>query len=275
MMQETGLADLGADTAVSGRDGRYTATLSESWEIWGPQGGYVAAIALRAAGAESAFPRPASFVCHYLRRATAGLAEIHVKTIRRAKRAESLRVTVVQDDAPVLDGLVWTVEQLEGVDHDATRIPLVPPAEHVEPLDMQRWGDMFPHSFWRNFDLRPVAPHPSEWNEAREPRGLVWARLRERPPLEDPFMDSARMLTVVDAFMFPAATFAHDELFPYLAPSLDLAMSFHAREAGSDWLLIDAYSPLSAGAVVGGQASIWSADGRLLASAMQQMLQRT
>ena len=36
------------------------------WEIWGPCGGYVAAIALRAAGAESPFARPASFFCHYL-----------------------------------------------------------------------------------------------------------------------------------------------------------------------------------------------------------------
>ncbi|MFN2543904.1 MAG: hypothetical protein ABR600_04925 [Actinomycetota bacterium] len=47
------------------------------------------------------------------------------------------------------------------------------------------------------------------------------------------------------------------------------------RRAGSEWLLIDAYSPSSRGALVAGQASIWSADGRLLASAMQQMLQRT
>jgi acyl-CoA thioesterase II len=273
---EAGVADFGVDSDVFGQDGEYTATLSESWEIWGPQGGYVAAIALRAAGAESAFPRPASFVCHYLRPAAVGLVEIRIETLRQAKRAESLRITVLQNDAPVLDGLVWTVGQLEGVDHDAATMPEVPQAEQVEPLDVQLWGAQFPHPFWRNFDLHPVAPRPEEWTTgAREPRALVWARLRERPPLEDPFVDAARMLTVVDAFMFPAATFAHDDLFPFIAPSLDLAMSFHARETGSEWLLIDAYSPLSGGAVVGGQASIWSADGRLLASAMQQMLQRT
>jgi acyl-CoA thioesterase len=40
-------------------------------------------------------------------------------------------------------------------------------------------------------------------------------------------------------------------------------------------LLVDAVSPLSEGALVAGRASIWSSDGRLLASAMQQMLQRS
>lgn len=74
--------------------------------------------------------------------------------------------------------------------------------------------------------------------------------------------------------MYPAATFAHDELFPYVAPSLDLVMSFHLAGADSDWLLVEARSPLSKGALVAGTASIWSANGRLLASAMQQMLQR-
>ena len=52
-----------ADDSVVERvdDGRYTAKLSSDWEIWGPMGGYVAAVALRAAGAESPFSRPAAF----------------------------------------------------------------------------------------------------------------------------------------------------------------------------------------------------------------------
>jgi acyl-CoA thioesterase len=83
------------------------------------------------------------------------------------------------------------------------------------------------------------------------------------------------MLVVADASMFPAATLAHEGPFPYVAPSMDLMMSFHGAGADSDWLLIDARSPLSRHALVAGKASIWSADGRLLGSAMQQMLQRT
>jgi hypothetical protein len=38
------------DTVLTEQGGRLFATLSRDWEIWGPNGGYVAAIALRAAG---------------------------------------------------------------------------------------------------------------------------------------------------------------------------------------------------------------------------------
>ena len=62
---QAGAAAAGAASRLTLADGS-EATLSADWEIWGPCGGYVAALALRAAGAESPFARPASFFCHYL-----------------------------------------------------------------------------------------------------------------------------------------------------------------------------------------------------------------
>ena len=268
------MRDLGLDSAVSGGHGRYGATLAEGWDIWGPQGGYVAAVALRAAGAETAFPRPATFSCHYLRRAKAGPVQIRVDSLNRARRAESLRVTLAQDDVPVLEALVWTLAELDGIDHDATAAPEVPPAEELEPWEARPSGG--PHfPFWRNVDVRPAVPDPYEWARATEPRSVAWSRLRVRPPLEDPFVDAGRMLVAADSAMYPAAMFAHDDLFPYVAPSMDLVLSFHTAGTDSEWILVDAVSPLSEGALVAGRADIWSVDGRLLASAMQQMLQRT
>ena len=44
------MGDFEADTRLEGENGRYRASISRDWEIWGPNGGYVAAIALRAAG---------------------------------------------------------------------------------------------------------------------------------------------------------------------------------------------------------------------------------
>lgn len=58
--------DLERATRVETQDGRYLAHLSEDWEIWGPNGGYLAAIALRAAGSVAQIERPASFYCHFL-----------------------------------------------------------------------------------------------------------------------------------------------------------------------------------------------------------------
>src|SRR5262249_38784813 len=49
-----------------GSAGPYRPRLSRDWEIWGPNGGYVAAIALRAAGVATALRRPASLAGHFL-----------------------------------------------------------------------------------------------------------------------------------------------------------------------------------------------------------------
>ena len=46
------MGDFELDTRLEGVEpeaGRFRAHLSRDWEIWGPNGGYVAAIALRAA----------------------------------------------------------------------------------------------------------------------------------------------------------------------------------------------------------------------------------
>src|SRR6266576_6819006 len=98
------MGDLAIDTAVDGGDGRYTARLSRDWEIWGPNGGYVASIALRGAGAHARFDRPASLVGHFLGVASFDAPlEVRVTTLRAAKRAESIRVSLTQGDQPIFD----------------------------------------------------------------------------------------------------------------------------------------------------------------------------
>jgi hypothetical protein len=61
-----GGSDLEQATYLDGENGRYRAQLSKDWGIWGPNGGYLAAIALRAAGEVANIQRPASFYCHFL-----------------------------------------------------------------------------------------------------------------------------------------------------------------------------------------------------------------
>lgn len=269
------MRDLSVDTAVWGCDGRYTATLSAGWDIWGPQGGYVAAVALRAAAAAASFPRPASFACHFLRPAQVGPIDIRVESLRETRRAQSLRVILVQNDAAILEALVWTVAAIVGIDHEAGGRPSVPQPDQVDPWEAYLPGGEVPFPFWRNFDVRPITPPPREWRQAADPQFVFWTRLRVANGLDDPFVDAARMLVAADSAMYPAATFAHEEPFPYIAPSMDLAMTFHRTGTNSQWLLVEASSPLAEGALVAGRASIWSLRGGLLSSATQQMLQRT
>jgi len=121
------MGDLEVDTAVRPcGEGRFEATLSSDWEIWGPMGGYVAACALRAAGAATEHTRPASFSCHYLRVAEFGTVDIRVDTRKRGRAASSQRVEISQGGRAILDASVWTVSDNEGLEHDETNPPDVP-----------------------------------------------------------------------------------------------------------------------------------------------------
>src|SRR5262245_42647180 len=90
-------ADLQSDTAVTGSDGRYRAVISPHWVVWSPQGGYLMALLLRAAGAATEFEKPLSLSCHFLSVPKVGPAEIQVTSLRKTRVAESLRVSCQQE----------------------------------------------------------------------------------------------------------------------------------------------------------------------------------
>ena len=87
---------LSTDTAVEGESadgvGRYEAVVSRDWEIWGPNGGYLAAIALRAVGAHSGRLRPASISVQFLRPGRFETMELEVRTARHTRRASAVPV---------------------------------------------------------------------------------------------------------------------------------------------------------------------------------------
>ena len=96
------MGDIAQQTAVEPTgDGRFTAMVHDDWEIWGPCGGYVAALALRAAGAESHLARPASFFCQYLSVASFAPVDLEVTPLRAGR-------TRVRGERSGRDGLVNT-----------------------------------------------------------------------------------------------------------------------------------------------------------------------
>jgi len=117
------MGDLALDTKLTGSVGRYSATISRDWEIWGPNGGYIAAIALRAAGEHSRFGRPVSIAGHFLGVANFDEVILEAKTLRLTKRAESIRVTMTQNKQPIFEALVWTCAPMEGLEHELALSP--------------------------------------------------------------------------------------------------------------------------------------------------------
>jgi acyl-CoA thioesterase-2 len=259
------MADFAADTRLEGGGGRYRVALSPDWEVWGPLGGYVAAIALRAMGAECPGMRPASVSCQFLAAAAFTETDVEVVTLRAGKRSRALHVRMMQEGRAVHAATGWVVDaQMLGLEHDHAAMPDVPPASalrsYAELAD--DFADWFP--VWhRAIDGRPVGWH----DEPQPPVWRAWMRLLRPVPPADPFLDAARSLMWMDLMMWNAALQPHLPWpVAYVAPNLDVSAIFHAGAAEDEWLLCDSDAPVARGGIVGCSGRVWSPAGRLVAS---------
>ncbi len=259
------MPDLIADTAVrpAGQPGTYTASLSPDWAVWGPNGGYVAAIALRAALAESRFARPASFHCHFLSVGSFEPVDVTVVQQGGGRRAESLRVELRQHERLLLAASVWTVDEgLDGFEHEVTRGPDVPAPERLRSfgeLAGDEYGEWYP--IWRSIEGRPL-----RWREPPgDPVWRCWLRLVETP-VGDAEADAVRQLFWLDLPGWNATIAAHRWPFRFLAPNLDLMVQFHRFAPAETWMLADGHVPLARDGLVGCVSRLWTRDGRLLST---------
>lgn len=270
------VGDFEADTTVDGEDGRYRAMLSDGWELWGPAGGYVSAIALRAAGAHSRFRRPASYSCNYLAVAEFAPIEIAVSTIRAARRSEAIRVSLIQKDQPFLDATVWTIDEaMHGIEYDAAPMPEVAGPEGLVPWQ-ERDEDNPYWRFWSNIEERPLEMWEGSWWD-RPPGPPVresWCRFRPAATFDDPFLDAARSLLLIDTLGWPAAMMPLSSPPAFVAPTIELSVRFHRLAPAAEWLFSVVESPIATDALIGSTARVWAQDGTLVASGGQQMLCR-
>lgn len=267
-MSEGG-ADLDRATSIEGDNGRYVARLSDEWEIWGPNGGYLASFALRAAGSVARIPQPASFYCHFLNSPAFDAVKLSVRVLKQGRRAESFAVEMTQGDKPILHALVKTVADAPGHSHQHSAPPDVPPPTALKSDDELRpAGQRPPFSFWDNIERRPIDQEMAE--EPAAPVVQEWTRFRPRPCFEDPFVDAARSLILLDTYGFPAA-WRHYRSMEYLAPSLDVSAWFHQFSPSCEWLLIDHECGLAERGLMAASGSVWDMNGRLLATGSAQL----
>lgn len=267
------------DTRVAGEAGRYTASLSDDWAIWGPNGGYIASTALRAAGVESVFDRPASFQCQFLSAGRFDEVQIDVRSIRRGRNAEALGATIRQGEKTLLEAFVWTVPEadpaLNGMEHDFSPAPKVPPASELTPVSvLQARHGLETRRFWENFERWPVNWTPPDEKQAGPPSFDCWYRFEPMARFDCPFTDAARSLLLIDTNGWPAAYGPYIEEQPLIAPSLDVAVQFHRDARESDLLLGEFEAPIATEAMIGTRGRVWDESGRLVASGGSQLLQR-
>jgi acyl-CoA thioesterase II len=272
------MGDLAADTKVTGSVGRFSARLSRDWEIWGPNGGYIASIALRAAGEHSKFGRPVSISGHFLGVATFDDVIVETKTLRLTKRAESIRVSIKQGSNAIFEALVWTCAPMDGLEHELALSPATFEPESVPPTSERLAGEGIEpgYRFWSNLDERTLIwSSQAEWLERTPeyPSFERWYRFLPTSTFDDLWVDACRSLILIDTMGWPAVMKLHIDS-DFIAPSIDISCTFHRARINEPWLYAQATSVSANAGVVGCEGKVWARDGALLAMGTSQLLCR-
>ncbi len=260
-------------TSVAGANNRYSATIDPEWCIWGPIGGYVAAIALRAVGLSAPSQhRPVTLTCQFLGKGEEGEAEVIVEPLRSGSTS-FYNVRLMQNGSTFLQAQVCTTSKVDGPEHRGSTAPTLPRPETLESFagQLMRFGHQ-PIGFWKNVDGRQVDFRPPGVPDPRGCRTECWLRFEDWQETSDPFLDGARAVILIDTHIWRAYNRGQSELPKHVAPSLDLSVWFHDADPESRWQLADARADFAGHSLLNGFADIWSEDGRLVASGGGQCL---
>jgi len=245
-------------------DGEWTARVSPLWNIDGiPNGGYLMALCLVAAGQGVAHPDPLSMTSHFVGPTMPGEATVASRVIKRGRSVSVNAVDLVQNGRVTVTSLItWgDLSTLTGPSG-----PLRPPSSLPENSELQSGPQKRGAStFIERFDF--LMPYEMAMGAAGRPTGRAEARGRMR------FADGRQpdlMAVPVFADGFPPAVF---QLGHYgWAPTLELTIHFRARPHPG-WLTIDlACSHLLEGTFEE-DCYIWDSRGNLVA--MSRQLGRT
>ncbi|MEU4270315.1 acyl-CoA thioesterase II [Streptomyces sp. NPDC026092] len=244
-------------------------------------GGQVAAQALVAAGRTVPGDRLAhSLHAYFLRAGDPGAPIVYtVDRIRDGRSFTTRRVVAVQHGQPIfhLSASFQTYE--EGLEHQYD----MPPAPDPESLPTA--AEMLPRHLPADVaarlvearaavDLRYVDTPPwGSVGEPREPRSQVWFRTNGKLA-DDPLLHVCLATYVSDMTLLDSVLLAHGRggwaVGDVVGASLDHAMWFHRPFRADEWLLYDQESPSASGGRGLGQARIYTQDGRLAISVIQE-----
>jgi len=202
-----------------------------------------------------------------------------VERIRDGRSFATRRVVAVQHGRAIFNMAASFHVAEDGLEHQAP-MPAVPgPEGLLSTTDLYRQvAERLPERrreilvAERPIELRPVEPGDPLSPDRRPPQRQVWLRAAGSLP-DDPALHGALLAYASDFTLLGTAFFPHglSILQPGVqALSLDHAMWFHRPFRMDDWLLYVTDSP-NAGAGRGfGRGSLFTRDGRLIASVAQE-----
>ena len=252
-------------------DDTWDTQFAENWDIMGnTNGGYMLAIASRAASEATGRRHPVTITGHYTRPGHTGPASARTEVVRSGRRFSVVRTSLFQDDAVVLDTLGTFIEpggESPGVIlSDAEPADLPPPEECVlavpggdAPLPPPSVGQV-------EMRLDPRMTELFQGNPLGEPVVLGWIRLKDDEPL-----DAHALIMATDAF--PPTTF-NAGLPVGWTPTLELTVHIRFPEA-SGWIRCEFRSRFISGGFIEEDGLFWDEENRLVAQSRQLALVST
>ena len=254
-------------TRLTATDKGFLVELDPAWEGWGPAGGYLAAIALRAVGLSvPEGHRPVSLSAQFLSKGEPGTALVRVD-VQKPGGSSQVNVSLWQSERCFSQAQVWTTSRDAGPTEIGPQMPNVPAATELETLEahFSRLERKLV-TFWANLDCRPVEFRAPGGPPPQTDRLQRWYRFRDEQATEDVFSNAARAAVLIDANVWAAHWRMLNQEPEYAGPSLDLTISFHDAATVPDWLLLDAECDVAIKGIVHATGRVWTADGRLVAT---------
>ncbi|MFD7512429.1 acyl-CoA thioesterase II [Streptomyces sp. NPDC059853] len=251
-------------------------------------GGQVAAQALVAACRTVEPDRlPHSLHSYFLRGGDPGAPIVYtVDRIRDGRSFTTRRVVAVQHGQPIFHLSASFQLPEDGLEHQEP-MPQAPDPETLPDGEevLRRYADRFADpsvadlllEARRAVDLRYVAEPPfATAGRRREPRSQVWFRTNGKldGDRDDPMLHICLATYVSDMTLLDSVLLAHGRggwsVGDVVGASLDHAMWFHRPFRADEWLLYDTDSPASGGGRGLARGRIFTRDGQLAVSVIQE-----
>ena len=215
-----------------------------------------------------------SMHCYFLRAGDASVPiELEVDPIRNGRSFCTRRVVARQRGEAIFNTSISYHVEEEGMSHSLGMPDVISPEEAIR-LNAERDG-LLPHSLLDLFGVERERI-TERLPEAQEPVSQSWYRVIG--PFEGCLRTQQAAPAMLSDFSLYSTAFS---AFPYERPekvfvgaSLDHAIWFHDIPKMDEWVLYDTYSPWSGGARGYNRGSLWSRDGKLIASTAQEGLMR-
>jgi acyl-CoA thioesterase-2 len=248
-------------------------------------GGQVAGQALVAAGRTVPADRPVhSLHAYFIRPGDPAVPIIYlVDRVRDGRSFTTRRVSAIQHGKTIFTLSASFHHDEPGVSH-ATPMPQVRPPESIAPTAERVEKLLGPDvaQFFRQnpIDIRHIGPLTFEAASdpaLRTASSMVWLRADGELP-DDPLLHVCLMTYASDMTLLDSVMLAHGLTWAdgrTTGASLDHAMWFHRPFRADRWLLYAQESPFAGGARGLARGQVFTADGDLVVSVVQEGLLRT